>query len=72
MHDQISKKKSNSVTFKRTNTKLFVNCHRDDFQKKYLKFLTKKYLRTNKLVDWIHVVANKRNSYQLKYIDIRL
>ena len=32
--------------------------------KMYLKYLTKKYLK-NKLQDWLHVVANSKESYKL-------
>ncbi|XP_034850056.1 60S ribosomal protein L22-like [Mirounga leonina] len=39
------------------------------FSKRYLKYLTKKYLKNN-LGDWLYVVANSRESYELRYFHI--
>jgi len=33
------------------------------FSKRYLKYLTKKYLKKNNLRDWLRVVANTKESY---------
>jgi large subunit ribosomal protein L22e len=33
------------------------------FSKKYLKYLTKKYLKKNNLHDWLHVVASDKETY---------
>merc|ERR1712231_7282 len=33
------------------------------FSKRYLKYLTKKYLKKNNLRDWLRVVANAKNCY---------
>eukprot|EP00824_Muranothrix_gubernata_P018599 TRINITY_DN37712_c0_g1_i1.p2 TRINITY_DN37712_c0_g1~~TRINITY_DN37712_c0_g1_i1.p2 ORF type:complete len:151 (-),score=26.11 TRINITY_DN37712_c0_g1_i1:23-475(-) len=41
------------------------------FSKRYLKYLTKKYLKKQQLRDWLHVVANSRYMYTLKYFDIQ-
>uniref|UniRef100_A0A2K6SKZ0 Large ribosomal subunit protein eL22 n=1 Tax=Saimiri boliviensis boliviensis TaxID=39432 RepID=A0A2K6SKZ0_SAIBB len=35
------------------------------FSKRYLKYLTKKYLKTNNLPDWLHIVANKLHYFQI-------
>ncbi|KAI7794091.1 60S ribosomal protein L22, partial [Triplophysa rosa] len=35
----------------------------------YLKYLTKKYLKNN-LRDWLRVVANTKESYELRYFQI--
>merc|ERR1712156_378973 len=40
------------------------------FSKRYLKYLTKKYLKKNNLRDWLRVVADKKDSYELRYFQI--
>ncbi len=40
------------------------------FSKRYLKFLTKKYLKKNNLRDWLRVVASAKDSYELRYFQI--
>ena len=38
-----------------------------DFSKRYLKYLSKKYLKKQDMRDYLRVVASNKNSYQLKY-----
>lgn len=38
--------------------------------KRYLKYLTKKYLKKQQLRDWLHVVASSKNAYELRYFNI--
>ncbi|XP_068849118.1 ribosomal protein eL22-like [Capricornis sumatraensis] len=40
------------------------------FSKRYLKYLTKKYLKKNNLRDWRHVVASDKETYELCYFQI--
>lgn len=40
------------------------------YPKSYLKYLTKKFLKKQQLRDWIHVVATKKDSYELKYFKV--
>ncbi|KAM6498231.1 Ribosomal protein L22e [Amanita muscaria] len=40
------------------------------FSKRYLKYLTKKFLKKNSLRDWIRVVATSKENYQLKFYNI--
>ena len=40
------------------------------FSKRYLKYLTKKYLKKNNLRDWLRVVASAKDSYELRYFQI--
>ena len=40
------------------------------FSKRYLKYLSKKYLKKQQLRDWLHVIANKKDSYELRYYNI--
>merc|ERR1711935_799019 len=38
--------------------------------KRYLKYLSKKYLKKQQLRDWLHVIANSKSSYELRYYNI--
>jgi len=40
------------------------------FSKRYLKYLTKKYLKKNNLRDWLRVVASNHTDYELRYFQI--
>ncbi|KAF7639760.1 hypothetical protein Mgra_00000682 [Meloidogyne graminicola] len=40
------------------------------FSKRYLKYLTKKFLKKNALRDWLRVVANAKDTYELRYFQI--
>ena len=42
----------------------------DIYVGRYLKYLTKKYLKKNNLRDWLRVVANTKDSYELRYFQI--
>merc|ERR1712226_1063372 len=41
------------------------------FSKRYLKYLTKKFLKKHQLRDWLHVIADSRTSYELRYFEIQ-
>ncbi|EDL33941.1 mCG51953 [Mus musculus] len=51
------------VTTERSKSKIIVTLE-VPFSKRYLKYLTKKYLK-NSLGDWLRVVANSKESYEL-------
>lgn len=36
------------------------------FSKRYLKYLSKKYLKKQQLRDWLHVIASNKTSYELR------
>ena len=38
--------------------------------KRYLKYLTKKYLKKQDLKEYLRVIATAKNTYQLKYFNI--
>ena len=57
------------VTISRDKTKLNVAAELP-FSKRYLKYLTKKYLRKQQLRDFLRVVAVSSNTYELKYFNI--
>lgn len=60
----------NAVTLGREkNTKLVLSSD-IPFSKRYLKYLTKKYLKKNNLRDWLRVVASGKDSYELRYFQI--
>ncbi len=40
------------------------------FAKRYLKWLTRRYLHKNQLGDYMHVIANSKNGYELKYFKV--
>ncbi|XP_041029201.1 60S ribosomal protein L22-like 1 [Carcharodon carcharias] len=40
------------------------------FSKRYLKYLTKKYLKKNNLRDWLGVFTSDKESYELRYFQI--
>lgn len=59
----------NVVSLERTKTKLSV-ISEIQFSKRYLKYLTKKYLKKNSLRDWLRVVASGKDTYELRYFQI--
>ena len=60
-----------SVTVVRDKNKITVNAE-SAFSKRYLKYLTKKYLKKHNVRDWLRVVASNkdRNVYELRYFNI--
>ena len=40
------------------------------FSKRYLKYLTKKYLKKQQLRDYLHVIATNKTTYTLRYFNI--
>jgi hypothetical protein len=49
---------------------LSLGLSRAAFSKRYLKYLSKKYLKKQQLRDWLHVIANTKTSYELRYYNI--
>lgn len=41
------------------------------FSKRYLKYLTKKYLKKQDMKEYLRVVATNKNQYELKYFNIQ-
>jgi large subunit ribosomal protein L22e len=56
---------------KEKNTRIVVHAEQP-FSKRYLKYLTKKYLKKQTLRDFLRIVAtpNQKNSYELKYFEV--
>ncbi|GAB5589602.1 60S ribosomal protein L22 [Umbelopsis nana] len=40
------------------------------FSKRYLKYLTKRFLKKHQLRDWLRVIATDKHTYVLKYYNI--
>jgi len=59
----------NVVTIERTKSKITVTSD-IPFSKRYLKYLTKKYLKKNNLRDWLRVVSTSKEIYELRYFQI--
>jgi large subunit ribosomal protein L22e len=57
------------LTLERAKTKINLTSN-VPFSKRYLKYLTKKYLKKNNLRDWLRVVASTKDSYELRYFQI--
>jgi len=58
-----------SITIERNKSKIVINAD-IQFSKRYLKYLTKKYLKKNNLRDWLRVVAISKDAYELRYFQI--
>lgn len=57
------------VEISRKQDKVVVN-GTTHFSKRYLKYLTKKFLKKNLLRDWLHVIASDKQTYEIKYFNI--
>jgi large subunit ribosomal protein L22e len=58
-----------SVTVSRDKAKIQVAAD-TAFSKRYLKYLSKKYLKKQQLRDWLHVISSSKGSYELRYYNI--
>ncbi|GMH34101.1 hypothetical protein BSKO_01935 [Bryopsis sp. KO-2023] len=60
-----------NVKITRDKTKITVTSE-IDMAKRYLKYLTKKYLKKHNVRDWLRVIASNkdRNVYELRYFNI--
>ncbi|XP_026285520.1 60S ribosomal protein L22 isoform X1 [Frankliniella occidentalis] len=59
----------NSLNLERQKMKICVSSE-IPFSKRYLKYLTKRYLKKNNLRDWLRVVATAKDTYELRYFQI--
>ena len=57
------------VSVSRDKAKVMVNAD-TAFSKRYLKYLSKKYLKKQQLRDWLHVIASSKTAYELRYYNI--
>jgi len=59
----------NAVSIKRKKTKVIVSAV-PPFSKRYIKYLTRKFLKKQQLRDWLRIVASAKNAYEIKYYNI--
>jgi large subunit ribosomal protein L22e len=59
----------NLVKVQRDKSKVYVIAQ-PPFSKRYLKYLAKKFLKKQRLRDWLRVVAKDKSSYELRYFNI--
>lgn len=74
MHDRIKVEgKTNNlsgvVSIRRDTNRIMVKSQQP-MSKRYLKYLTKKYLKKHQLRDFLRVIANKKHSYELRYFNV--
>lgn len=41
-----------------------------ELQKRYLKYLTKKYLKKNDILEYLRLIATDKNTYAIKYVKL--
>ncbi|KAL3900078.1 MAG: hypothetical protein SGCHY_001606 [Lobulomycetales sp.] len=59
------------ITIKRSGNNVSVTAAvGTPFAKRYLKYLTKKFLKKKELRDFIRVVSSKKDTYELKYLQV--
>merc|ERR1712137_1248179 len=58
-----------AVTVTREKAKIHVTAEAP-FSKRYLKYLSKKYLKKQQLRDFLRVIATNKTSYELRYFNI--
>ena len=71
-HIKVQDKKGNlgtQVTVAKDGHKITVNAS-IDFSKRYLKYLTKKYLKQQDLKEYLRVVSTNKATYELRYFNI--
>ena len=59
-----------AVEISRDKTKLTLTFSDPNSSKRYVKYLTKKYLKKQQLKDYLRVVMSSKNSYELKYYEL--
>lgn len=58
-----------AVTITREKNRITVTCEQPQ-SKRYVKYLAKRFLKKFSLRDWLRVVSNTRDSYELRYFHI--
>ncbi|KAJ1722830.1 60S ribosomal protein L22 [Coemansia erecta] len=75
LHDRIkvqgrTNNLSDAVVITRDGDKAVIVTVKIDFSKRYLKYLTKKFLKKNNLRDWLRVVSTTKDTYVLRYFNL--
>ena len=58
------------MTVAKDKDSLVVEAKLPAFSKRYLKYLTKKYLKKQDLREYLRVVATNKNTYELKFFNV--
>ena len=58
------------VNVSRSGSIVTISVQNIEFSKRYLKYLSKKFLKKNSLKDWLRVVSLDKATYQLRYYNI--
>mmetsp|Transcript_33004 Transcript_33004/g.32145 ORF Transcript_33004/g.32145 Transcript_33004/m.32145 type:complete len:128 (+) Transcript_33004:48-431(+) len=58
-----------AVTISREGNKITITAN-VQFSKRYVKYLTKKFLKKKNIRDWLRVVATTPTNYELRYFNI--
>ncbi|CAG8483577.1 6376_t:CDS:2 [Diversispora eburnea] len=59
------------VTITRSDDhKITINTNSHVFSKRYMKYLTKKFMKKHRIRDWLRVVATDPQSYEIRYFNI--
>jgi large subunit ribosomal protein L22e len=62
---------TNSVLILRKDANITIQVSPNvQFAKRYIKYLTKKFLKKNQLRDWLRVVAHSKLGYEIRYYNI--
>jgi len=51
-------------------TTVTVEIHSGVISKRYVKYLTKKYLKKQQIRDWLRVISTAKGAYELRYFNI--
>ncbi|KAJ2348220.1 60S ribosomal protein L22 [Coemansia sp. RSA 2671] len=75
LHDRIkvagrTNNLTEQVTISRDGNNAVIVEAKIEFSKRYLKYLTKKFLKKHNLRDWLRVVATSKDTYKLKYFNV--
>lgn len=60
---------ANTVTVSKDKNNVVVES-KVDFSKRYLKYLTKKYLKKQQMREYLRVVATNKSTYELRYLQV--
>ncbi|KAI3386236.1 hypothetical protein SNEBB_002604 [Seison nebaliae] len=71
MDGKLNNKDLFTVTTDQSEMKIIVT-PKGKMSKRYLKYLTKKYLKRSNLRDWLRVIAKKKYSYKLQYFSVNM
>ncbi|KAL7711533.1 Large ribosomal subunit protein eL22 [Entamoeba marina] len=59
-----------SIEVKSNGSKVTISTTSAKLCKRYMKYLTKKFLKKNNLRDWLRVVSDKKDGFELKFFNV--